>query len=251
MKKLFTIAAIGDLHLEKYSIDDNYFNGIEKRADILLIGGDMNNGKKEETEHFLKIISEIKIPILMVFGNHECDNRSLSEIRKQILMGNDRIKILDGSYQKFDFQGKTLIVSGAKGYGGGFSPYNIINKGEKTSKKFFQEEAKEVEKLKKVFEKINKIKYDFHVVLTHWAPFEETIKGEPKELYMVLGSSRMGDAIELQKPNLALSGHSHKGSRGIKKARRGQVSACNISYDVNDRKICFFEFSERGIRLLY
>ncbi|HBI16879.1 MAG: Metallophosphoesterase [Candidatus Moranbacteria bacterium GW2011_GWF2_34_56] len=251
MKKLFTIAAISDLHLEKYSINDSYFNGIEERADALLIGGDMNNGKKEETEHFLKIISEIKIPILMVFGNHECDNRSLAEIKKQILVENNMIKILDGSYQKFDFNGKTLIVSGTKGYGGGFSPYNIINKGEKTVKEFFKEEIREVDKLKKVFEKINKLKFDFHVVLTHWAPFEETIKGEPKELYMVLGSSRMGDVIESQKPDLALSGHSHRGSMGIKKARRKQVSTCNISYDVNNRKICFFEFYPGKIKLRY
>lgn len=250
MKKLFTVAAVSDLHLEKYLVDKNYFSGIEKKADILLIGGDINNGKKDEVDHFLKMISKVEIPILVVFGNHDCHNRSLIEIKKQLLKGNNLIKILDGNYQKFNFQGKILVVSGVKGYGGGFTPYNIISKGEWPTKKFYQEEMKEVQKLKKTFQKLNKIKIDFHIVLTHWAPFEETIKGEPRELYMVLGSSRMGDVIELQKPNLVLSGHSHKGPQGIKKARR-VISACNISYDVNDRKICFFEFSENRVNMRY
>lgn len=251
MKKLFTVAAISDLHLEKYPIDDKYFNGIEEKADILLIGGDMNNGRKEEVDYFLKIISKVSIPILVVFGNHDCDNRSLFEVKKQLLKGNSLIKILDGTYQKFNFQGRTLIVSGSKGYGGGFSPNNIISKGEKSTKRFCQEEMREVKKLEKVFEKINNLRFDFHIVLTHWAPFAETIEGESKELYIVLGSSRMGDIIELQKPSLVLSGHSHKGPRGIKKARRSYIPACNISYDVNNRKICFFEFSsDKEIRLL-
>lgn len=245
MKKLFTIAATSDFHLEKYTIAENYFSNIDKVADLLLIGGDMNNGKKEEVEYFLKFISKVKIPILIILGNHDCHSRKPVEIKRQLLAGNKLIKILDGNYQKFNFQGKTVVVSGVKGYGGGFSPYNIMNKGEGSTKKFCQEEMREVNKLKKVFEKINKIKFDFQIILSHWSPFVETIKGEPKELYIVLGSSRMGDVIELQKPNLVLNGHAHKGPRGIKKARK-MVPACNIALDVNGGKMCLFDFFESG-----
>jgi len=107
------------------------------------------------------------------------------------------------------------------------------------------EEAREVEKLQTALNIMEKSSPYFKIALTHWAAFEETIVGEPKELYIVLGSSKLGDAIEQTKPHLALSGHAHHGAKGIKKAR-GKISACNISYKVNEGKIPLFDFFPDG-----
>lgn len=106
-------------------------------------------------------------------------------------------------------------------------------------------------KLELALRKMELASPDFKVALTHWAAFEETIEGEPKELYVLLGSSKLGDTIEQIPVHLVLSGHAHHGSRGIKKAR-GKFPACNISYKVNEKQIALFDFlPNKSISLRY
>ncbi len=236
----FTIAAISDIHIEKYSIEESFFNNVNGNADLLVVGGDMNNGKDEEVNLFLKLVSNVRVPIVVIFGNHDCDANNLIKIKER-LSENPLIKILDGEYTEYVLHEKILGIAGVKGYGGGFAPHRIVSRGEVATKSFVEEEDREVEKLRIALSKMEQSSPDFRLVLTHWAAFEETIEGEPKELYVVLGSSRLGDAIMEIGPQLALSGHAHHGAAGIKKAR-GEVSACNIAYRVNDGKMLLFDF---------
>lgn len=240
MKPIFTIAAISDIHIEKYSIQRDFFSCVNDNASLLIIGGDMNNGKKREVELFLELIAGVKIPTVVIFGNHDCDAGDVDRI-KEILLKNKLIKIIDGEYIEYKFNGKMLGIAGAKGYGGGFAPYKIFNRGESATKAFVEEEGREVAKLQTALNQMKKASLDFKIVITHWAAFRETIEGEPKELYVILGSSRLGDAIEQTAPHLALSGHAHHGSQGIKKTR-GNVSACNIAYKVNEGRMPLFDF---------
>ena len=244
MKLLFTLAAISDIHIDKYPLESDFFNRVNKKADLLIIGGDINNGKEAEVNHFLDLIYGVKIPIIIIFGNHDCDAGSLEKI-KMLLSANPLIRVLDGGYVKFELKGKTLGIAGTKGYGGGFAPHMIISRGEMATKSFVEEEEREIEKLQIALHQMNATTPDFKVVLTHWAAFEETIDGEPKELYVMLGSSRLGDAIETISPHLALNGHAHHGPQGIKKAR-GKISACNISYKVNEGRMPLFDFFSDG-----
>lgn len=244
MKPVFTIAAIGDIHVEKYPIRQNFFNRVNGNADLLIIGGDMNNGKHEEVRLFLDLISGVKIPIVVVFGNHDCDSGNMDTI-KTALSANPLIKILDGEYAEYKLNGMTMGIAGTKGFGGGFAPHRLISRGEAVMKAFAEEEAREVVKLETAVQEMKKASPDFRIALTHWAAFEETIGGEPRELYVVLGSSQLGDAIEKVAPHLALSGHAHYGTKGIKKAR-GNVSACNIAYKVNEGRMPLFDFFDDG-----
>ncbi len=244
MKPVFTIAAVSDIHVNKYPIQKDFFNRVNDNANLFIIGGDMNNGKKEEVEHFLDLVSGIRIPMIVVFGNHDCDTDNIEGI-KEMLLKNPLIKILDGEYVEYELNGKRLGIAGTKGFGGGFTPHRMANRGERAIKSFVEEEDREVEKLDVALHQMENIAPDFKIVLTHWAAFEETIEGEPEELYLVLGSSRLGDAIEKSAPNLALSGHAHHGSQGIKKAR-GKISACNIAYKVNEGRMPLFDFLADG-----
>ncbi len=244
MKPVFTIAAVSDVHVNKYPLQKDFFNRVNDNANLFIIGGDMNNGKKEEVEHFLDLVSGVRIPMAVVFGNHDCDTDNIEGI-KETLLKNPLIKILDGEYVEYELNGKKLGIAGTKGFGGGFTPYRMASRGEQVVKSFVEEEAREVEKLDVALHQMENAAPDFKIALTHWAAFEETIEGEPKELYLVLGSSRLGDTIEKSAPNLALSGHAHHGSRGIKKAR-GKISACNIAYKVNEGKMPLFDFLPDG-----
>lgn len=244
MKPLFTAAAISDIHVNKYPLQKDFFDRVNDAADLLIIGGDMNDGKKEEVEHFLDLISSVQIPIAVIFGNHDCDAGSVKKIG-EILSKNTLIRVLDGEYAEYELNGKRVGIAGAKGYGGGFSPHRIVSRGEQATKSFIEEEDREVVKLEMALRQMKSAAPDFKIALTHWAAFEETIEGEPKELYLILGSSRLGDVIEQSAPNLALSGHAHHGSQGIKKAR-GKISACNIAYKVNEGKMPLFDFLPDG-----
>ncbi len=244
MKPIFTIAAISDIHVEKYPLAKGFFDSVNGNADLLIIGGDMNNGKEEEVKLFLDLVSAVEIPIVVIFGNHDCDAGDTKRIKTMLLM-NPRVKILDGEYMEYELNGSKVGIAGTKGYGGGFAPHRIASRGEQSIKSFVEEEDREVMKLERALHRMESSASNFKIALTHWAAFEETIEGEPRELYPFLGSSRLGDLIENSAPHLALSGHAHHGSSGIKKAR-GKIAACNIAYKVNKGKMLLFDFLPDG-----
>jgi len=240
MKPEITIAAISDIHVNKYSIQEEFFEQVNEVAEILLIGGDMNDGESKEVENFLQLVSRVTIPMVVIFGNHDVSSNNQENIR-EVLSQNPLIQVLDGEYFELTVKNKRIGIAGAKGFGGGFSPHRIVGRGETSIRAFLEEEDREVGKLIRALSQMEKANPDYKVVLTHWAAFAETIEGEPLELYPVLGSSRLGDAIHTVRPHLALSGHAHHGSQGIKKAR-GVISTCNIAYKVNDERMLLFDF---------
>lgn len=245
MKPIFTIAAISDIHVEKYPLTKGFFDDVNGNGDLLIIGGDMNNGKEEEVKLFLDLVSGVEIPMVVIFGNHDCDAGDTERI-KTMLLTNPWIKILDGEYVEYELNGSKIGIAGTKGYGGGFAPYKLVSRGEQATKSFVEEESREVAKLEMSLNRMKISAPDFKIALTHWAAFEETVEGEPRELYPFLGSSRLGDLIENSAPHLALSGHAHHGSSGIKKAR-GKISACNIAYKANGGKMSLFDVFPGGV----
>jgi Icc-related predicted phosphoesterase len=248
MKPLFTIAAISDIHVDKYSLRKDFFDRVNDVADLLLIGGDMNNGEEKDVRTFLQLLSGVQIPIVITFGNHDCDAGDTEKIR-DILLSNVLVQVLDGEYAEYAVNGKIVGIAAAKGYGGGFSPYRVVRRGEDATKAFVDEEDREILKLESALHQMEAATPDFKIALTHWAAFKETIEGEPKELYIVLGSSKLGDAIEKVSVHVALSGHAHHGSRGMKKTH-GNISVCNVGYWVNDEKMPLFDFFLDGSVLL-
>ena len=50
------------------------------------------------------------------------------------------------------------------------------------------------------------------VVVIHYAPIGDTIRGEPPEIYPYLRSSRLAEVIDRHGADLVLHGHTHSGS---------------------------------------
>lgn len=48
--------------------------------------------------------------------------------------------------------------------------------------------------------------------LLHYAPIEATLEGEPREIWVFLGSDRLAAPILEHGPDLVLHGHAHAGS---------------------------------------
>ncbi len=240
MQPKFTLAATSDIHINKYPIEKGFFDAVNEHADLLLIGGDITDGEPGQVERFLDLVLGVTIPMVIILGNHDCSSDNERMI-KNLLVKNRLIKFLDGEYAEYDLRGNKVGIAAVKGFGGGFAPHRIVGRGEKAFRMFIEEEAREVGKMQQALIVMQKASPEYRVALTHWAAFPETIEGEPRDLYPVLGSSLLGDAIELSKPHLALSGHAHHGPQGIRKAR-GFISACNIAYGVNNGKMLLFDF---------
>ncbi len=257
MKPIFTLAAISDIHLEKNFLKRDFFSHVNNEANLLIIGGDITSGATADVKLFLELISDVRVPIVLVFGNHDYNAASENEIKKMLLT-NPLIKILDGDYVEYEFKGSRLGIAGAMGYGGGFSSEESSDRGieklEAAQAKMSQpmpeyivdlmhweREKIEVEKLTKALHQMEKAKPKVGIALTHWAAFEEVILGEEPSSYPLFGSSLLGDAILHASPQLALSGHSHHGPQGIKKVG-SKVFACNICYKVNEGRLPFFDF---------
>lgn len=244
----FKIAAIGDLHLEKTEISRTLFEKVDQRADLLLIAGDISNGKKEDLDKFIQLIKNVNLPIILIFGNHDYDKNNIFKTRKYLESKIQNISILDGECKLFEIKNHKVGIVGTKGHGGGFAPYRGVMRGEKSTKLYMQEELDELKKFKKATEEMNLSNPDIKISLTHYSPFEETIEGEPKQFYLFLGSSLFGDFIEENNFNLALNGHAHHGLIGMKKARK-KISACNVVYPLN-KEVCYFRFSNGSFKQL-
>jgi len=57
---------------------------------------------------------------------------------------------------------------------------------------------------------------DVRIALTHYAPTDETLVGEPPEIWPFLGNYLLGEAMDRAEVHLALHGHAHAGrERGV------------------------------------
>jgi len=248
--KIIKVAAIGDLHLGQYRIPRNFFQSISKKADLLCITGDFTeSGKISEAKKFIQIIKNVEIPIFIIFGNHDYDANNISAIKNE-LKKLKNVTILAGNTKTIDIKGLKLGIVGTKGHGGGFAPFRGAIKGERSTKSYMNEEQKEVERLKHGLKSLEKKNVDFKISILHYVPFHNALKGEPPEIFLFMGSSRLGDVIEKNKVNLTVFGHAHHGAIGIKKARAG-IYACNVALKPNQGKICLFSINPENLMIRF
>ena len=66
------------------------------------------------------------------------------------------------------------------------------------------------------------------VVVTHYSPIADTVKGEPVEIYPYLGNSRLGEVVDRMGANLVVHGHAHHGSPQGHTAKGVPVYNCCI-----------------------
>lgn len=245
MKRGLTVAATSDVHINKTGISKDFFEQVNGKADLLLIAGDLHDGIVRHTEDFVELIAGVKIPIALIFGNHD-DNENARDDLKRVLQRHKNMTILEGAYVEYVVNGKRVGVAGTKGFGGGFAPNELRgNIGEQLMKDFRIEGDREVSLLQRGLDEMNQRLPDIKIAMTHYAPFKEVVEGEHPEIYMSLGNSKLGDAISAAGVHLAVSGHAHLCTSGLKVTAR-EIKTANISYSVNDGKMCFFDFSDDG-----
>ena len=199
------IAATADIHFSPQSYDKvrEPLARVRDEADVLVIAGDLTNyGKPEEMHSLLNALVRLRIPIVAVLGNHDYESGQEQELIR--MMTTEGIKVLDGSSYERDGVG----FAGTKGFLGGFGRGVLTAFGEKEVKAFVQASVDETMKLERA---LSMLRTEKTVIVTHYAPIAETVRGEPTEIWPYLGSSRLAEVIDRHGAVLALHGHAHHG----------------------------------------
>lgn len=200
------IAAMADIHVGIHSQNmlKDLFGEISDNADVLVLCGDLTySGLAEEAEVLASELTNCRIPVVAVLGNHDYDQGNHEEIRQNL--ENDLVTILDGTHVVINDVG----FSGTIGFAGGFDKYMLNSFGEPPIKQFVQEAVNEQLKLERALSPLETKK---RVVLLHYAPIRHTVVGEPTEIWPFLGSSRLLEPIENFNASVVFHGHAHFGT---------------------------------------
>ena len=207
MTDFVRIAAIGDLHI-RTTIEPAYVRqliGIEERADLLIVPGDITNGGRiQEVELAAELFSRIPIPIVGVMGNH--DRRTLRRRAFLSILEQAGVRMLDGDVWEY----RGLGIAGVSGSGGGFWPDEpedpVSNRAWQALAVRARREATRLD------EALARLSTTRRLALLHFAPTTATLIGEPPLKYWLLGNSALGHVVEKHQVDLVLHGHSHIGS---------------------------------------
>src|SRR5436190_21704862 len=200
------IAATADLHFtpERFSALHDQLNRGRDESDVFVLAGDLTNfGKPEEMEPLLNVLVRLRLPTIVVLGNHDYESGREADLMR--MMTQEGIKVLDGSAYERDGVG----FAGTKGFVGGFGRGVLTAFGEPQIKAFVQAGIDEALKLERA---MMQLRTEKRVVVLHYAPIGDTVKGEPEQIYPYLGSSRLVEVIDRHGAQLVVHGHAHHGS---------------------------------------
>jgi Icc-related predicted phosphoesterase len=222
-KDIVRIAAISDLHYSRTSPQGTLqplFAQIAEASDILLICGDLTDyGLPEEARALAReITNALKIPVVAVLGNHDFESGQHNEIRA--ILKDAGVVTLDGDTTEVHGIG----FAGIKGFCGGFGRRALGPWGEEIIKQFVHEAVAEALKLESA---LARLRNDRLIAVLHYSPIQETVEGEPREIFPFLGCSRLEEPLTRFPVSAVFHGHAHHG-RPEGKIRTG-VPVFNVS----------------------
>ena len=232
MAKVVRIAALGDLHCSKTS--QGVFQPVLRKAadsaELLLLAGDLtDSGLPEEAQILARELTAVHVPVVAVLGNHDFESGKCDEVRQILVEAGTTM--LDGDACETHGVG----IAGVKGFGGGFGQRALGPWGEATIKQFVREAVDEALKLETALARLRTMPL---VALLHYSPVQQTVEGEPPEVYPFLGSSRLEEPINTYRVSLVVHSHAHRGR--LEGATSTGVPVYNVSMSLLTRS-----FSDR------
>ena len=204
-QSIVRVAAVGDLHCTRTSAGSFHvlFSQVAKAADMLLLAGDLTDtGLPDEARILAREIAAVHVPVIAVFGNHDYESGHQDEIRH--ILADANVTVLDGEATEVGGIG----IAGVKGFCGGFGKRALGPWGEPAIKQFVHEAVNEALKLEA---SLARLRTKHQIVLLHYAPIQETVEGEPPEIFPFVGSGRLEDPISRFPVSMVFHGHAHRG----------------------------------------
>ena len=237
-KDVVRIAAVGDLHYSRTAAAGSLqplFAQINDAADVLVLCGDLTDyGLPEEARAFVREIAAVKIPMVGVLGNHDHESGHQTDLRQ--IFADAGLIILDGDTTEIHGIG----FAGVKGFAGGFGRRALGPWGEDIIKKFVHECLDEALKLETA---LARLRTERLIAILHYAPIQETVEGEPREIFPFMGCSRLEEPLTRYPVSAVFHGHAHHGQPEGR--TRTNAPVFNVSYSLM-RQI----FPERPFRLI-
>jgi Icc-related predicted phosphoesterase len=204
------IGAVGDLHIRETEKGKwtEYFREISKKANVLVICGDLTDtGDEVEAQVLAEELKACSIPVVAVLGNHDFEKGRHKLIRQ--IVQNENVHVLDGEAVVIGNVG----FAGVKGFGGGFDNFMLSMFGEGAMKAFVQEAVEEALHLERA---LTRLDADYEnlkkIAVLHYSPIRDTIVGEPEPIHPFLGCSRLAEPLNRKQVDAAFHGHAHIGS---------------------------------------
>ena len=221
------VAAIGDLHCTKTSQGafQPLFAKVADAAELVLIAGDLTDyGLPDEARVLARELAAVRIPIVAVLGNHDFESGKEQEVRQ--IVSDAGVVILDGDATEMHGIG----IAGVKGFGGGFGQRALGPWGETIIKQFVRAAVEEALKLEAA---LARLRTKHLVALLHYSPVQQTVEGEPLEIYPFLGSSRLEEPLNRYPVSLVVHGHAHRGQ--LEGRTKSGVTVFNVSMPLLSR----------------
>jgi Icc-related predicted phosphoesterase len=233
------VAAAGDMHVSESNREQTAkaFAEIDGSVDLILLAGDLTtHGEPGQALMLADACRDLTTPIFTVLGNHDWQSDRRDEL--VAVLQDARITVLDPGHAICRPHGIEVGIVGAKGFMGGFPGSHVANFGEPSMRALYDEATAEVEALEEGLAAVATC--PVRIVLLHYAPTEETLRGEPEGIWTFLGTDRLAAPIAEHEPDLVLHGHAHAGAF---EGRIGDVPVFNVSVPVMRRDFWVFEVS--------
>jgi Icc-related predicted phosphoesterase len=234
------VAAVGDVHYDRHPRPEmrEHFRNLNGRADLFLIAGDLTqSGSLEEAQALAADLTPVKIPVVIVLGNHDYHQDRQQEMIS--LFRSHGFHALEGESVVFDIRGKTVGISGLKGFGGGFFGACATEFGEREMKAFAHEAKTQAEILRS---ELAELRSHYKFALLHFSPIEATLLGERREIYPFLGNYLLAEAMDQVGIDGAFHGHAHHGvERG---QTRSGIPVRNVALPVIRHSYNIYHFAE-------
>jgi len=231
------IAATGDVHCRDSNREAvvSSFAALGGDVDLVLVAGDLtSHGRLDEAEILCAAAAETEAPVYAVLGNHDWHAGEAAAILGRLEAGG--VHMLDRSAAVRQVGGVEVGIVGVKGFVGGFAPRHLPDFGEPLLRAVYAEATAEVEALDEGLREVATC--PLRIVLLHYAPVEGTLEGEPREIWVLLGSDRLAAPILEHGPDLVLHGHAHAGSPD---GAIGETPVHNVSQPVLGTDFRVFE----------
>ncbi len=122
----------------------------------------------------------------------------------RVILQDAGVSVLDGD----GCEVYGIAFAGVKGLGGGFGERALQPWGEEIMKRFVREAVDEALKLESA---LARLRTGRRVAVLHYSPIQETVEGEPPELFPFLGSSRREEPLTRYPVAAVFHGHAHGG----------------------------------------
>jgi uncharacterized protein len=233
------LAAAGDIHVSDANADvvAEAFQTVDGTVDLILLAGDLTTlGEPTQAEALARACGRVETPIFAVLGNH--DWHAGRHDRVVEIVEGAGVTVLDPGTATCCVQGVEVGIVGTKGFVGGFPGSHLPDFGEPSLRAIYAETGEEVRAIDEGLRALAAC--SFRIVLLHYAPIADTLRGEPEAIWAFLGSDRFAAPIVEHQPDLVLHGHAHSGTF---QGELAGVPVFNVSVPVIGREFWIFELS--------